>query len=466
MSIYIILAVAVLAIIMFRSHRASIDIGDDTDEPQKISLADFKNTDDFSNAIKENILTRKPTVVQFKDLAHLWRKVEEQEVTLPIQWLETPEFFRHEEINIFYLDKIYQKPFFHGPVNDAIIELLQFLDKFGDCSSLTTGIKNKNELTLAPDTMAILANVPLYIHALNTAHEAIRSLQDKELLIPRAVIAALAHDLGKVPHIYERYHLSGTHAFASAVTIEGLPAVRGLTFFAELKEAVRLHHSAGDEMLAKLLREADHGARRKEVADFLLASIPELNTQASEFQRLRTPNEIVATPWLEPDRFLTELAAELNRSRLSSPWTAISMRDYVYFHARDFFTLVVRHAGPASGIRTTGLSEKQKRCLCYSVYHELSKIGDVTATEFVGKGFYGAKFLCRHTDDKETELYLVPFRLEAFARFCDIKEMESRKTACIKQVLEIRPSYKKRHDVTTESATPLGTSNGNARRLK
>jgi hypothetical protein len=200
--------------------------------------------------------------VPYSELAKLWTS--ESSSTIPAPPARIP-VFTNPGIIEFYSTAIENKPYFANKQLDVILELLELLDRDGNCSSVVNKHNQEAEKPLPADTYKMLGAVPLCQHSINVARHIMQSAQNSPLT-PKMVICALAHDIGKIPHYYNPMCTSAVHGFISAQTLESLGSIKLLNYSAEVLEAIRLHHTPPDgNYLAKALREADFAARREEV---------------------------------------------------------------------------------------------------------------------------------------------------------------------------------------------------------
>jgi len=241
---------------------------------------------------------------EFKELSSLWRnpgQKEEKKRRVPV--------FKHKEITRFY-NIVRPKPFFVGDAIEVIIDVLEFLDAHGDCPSVVevkAGRYNSKEMeptAFDPDSYEILARIPLYRHSLRVAYEVLDRIETA-MVGPRAVIAALCHDLGKIPFYYGRFYKGTTHPMVSIAIMEDMPGLRGLKWYEEIAEAVQNHHIQTDPYLDHLLRECDKAARRSE----LLPPTPQVVTEPPEPPE---PSVEAETAEETPAEMLAEALAELS----------------------------------------------------------------------------------------------------------------------------------------------------------
>lgn len=177
--------------------------------------------------------------------------------------------FDNPDISRFYDQYVKGKPFFLGASMDAVQELLAILEQAGDVPSVVRQHEHQEEAErpLAETYYDVLHRVPLYRHSLNTAEEALRGLEVGNALRPKTVIAALAHDLGKLPENYGQYYKSAEHALVGAMALNEIPSIKNLPYYKAIWEAVRGHHTPSTDKFVLLIREADQSARRRELAE-------------------------------------------------------------------------------------------------------------------------------------------------------------------------------------------------------
>lgn len=215
--------------------------------------------------------------VKFEDLAKLWCDPPTEQKTAP-QEIK----FTHPEIAAFWREKILGKPFFTAVVEIAVRDILELLDRYGDCPSVVDKHKDEPEKMYQGENNVYkeLERIPLYLHTLHAAEEAI-TRAGAGALVPKLVIAMLAHDLGKLPAFYGRYYQSSTHPFGSVSVVETLASVTSLRYFPEIKEAIRNHHLQSAELFDVMVRECDQTARRKEISGLALAATAGAGTVTS-----------------------------------------------------------------------------------------------------------------------------------------------------------------------------------------
>lgn len=408
------------------------------------------------------------TKVEFAEIAHIWRDIPKAEEPVP-----RAVGFEHKELTRFFNEQVRTRPFFTGQVLDATIDLLGLLDKHGDCPSVVNRHSGEPELSVDANVFTELAKTPLYLHSIHVAEEAIRRVP-KGALVPKAVIAALAHDLGKLPAFYDRFYHSASHAFTGIAVIETLPSVKNLTYFEEIAAAVRAHHQQSEEYLDNIVRESDQAARRMEISSFAATEIrtglekcevpvpPEqgknmlkpgmadpfgnvvqskdLFGTGMSLRRRAARKQVDISEWFEQERFIRDLLKIINTAqRGEGLWSALELNGYVYFKPRAFWQVITSHANKNACVVAAALSEQDTDDIIYSVVMLLKKRANTVAMEFIGDGYFGAVFTHNPnaSGGKATELYLIPFRAEAFGD--NIINTAHKKTALMQNTVSLIP---------------------------
>lgn len=199
--------------------------------------------------------------VQFGDLSKIWRPE-----TKTVEEKKRQVNFTRPEITKFYLDRVRGRPFFNGDALEAVLDLLELLDAEGHCGSVVRQNEKEAERNYDVDTYNTLGKVPLYRHSINVAIAAMEKVATPSV-VPKAVIAALAHDLGKIPRYYGKHYKSITHPMVGMSIAEAMPSVKGIKWWDEISAAIRNHHGQSTEYLDALIREADQAARRFEMGN-------------------------------------------------------------------------------------------------------------------------------------------------------------------------------------------------------
>jgi len=181
----------------------------------------------FSNKFRKiPTLSLKKEKITLKELSKLWlepvgddsrnehteKKIEEPAHSEEKKTEEIQISYKHQEIRDFYLKHIANKDF--SRLHEKIArELLNILDREGDCPSVVNSF-NEDEGKLPKDVYDILARTSLLQHTLNVTEKMIELLGGSGPFLSKAVITALAHDLGKIPS-HRKLYATGDHPLVS-----------------------------------------------------------------------------------------------------------------------------------------------------------------------------------------------------------------------------------------------------------
>lgn len=255
-----------------------------------------------------------------KSLSKLWRN----DVNDGLQLAPDKPMFVHREIRLFFKDFVDGKPFFVGNGLLATVELLKLLDSKGKCPSVVNKREDEPERGYDRGVYKALKTIPLYLHTINVAREIV-TMVPEGAMVRKAVIAALAHDTGKITQYYDKLHGTGIHAFVGVSILDRIKPLKDLKFYDEIIDAVKNHHRNPEAQLGQLLKKADQEARRKEIAEYCSEELEEEMALAET--RAACKSELADKPVSEPtvkpnpkskktaqSNLLAELNANTNKS--------------------------------------------------------------------------------------------------------------------------------------------------------
>jgi len=400
--------------------------------------------------------------------------------------------YQYPEIREFYLKYIADKHYFLGVNGKIVRDLLNILDQGGDCPSVVNTF-NEEEGKLPKDVYDILARTSLLQHTLNVTEKIIESLGGSGPFIPKAVITALAHDLGKTP-THRKIYSTGDHPLVSIGILNQIEAFSILSDKDkdEIFKAIKDHHRNSDEFLCVKLKEADQAARRKELAENSKNIIQNAaaNTQTEEplsesaslegtdnsvkegfiiphfvsaegdedtktkpsdtdiFGSPVKPEKEKVTiiehdlPWFDPEEFLGELNPYINRMN-GGRWDAFSMSNgYVYFQVKILWEVakkIARQKGHTE-VLLGDADESMRQNILFSIVNRLRTDKDAIARGLIQDKYFGAPFVVTMRDGKKFDKgYYTPFVAEAFA--ATVSDLEARKVGKLKDIVDVSPKY-------------------------
>jgi hypothetical protein len=210
------------------------------------------------------------TVVQeisLKDLSNLWTKEGRKTIHIselsPLWRNEQPVTQNDERIELSdsraadFLRSIAESGWFKKfPQQKTVCaQLLRLLDQQGQCPSVVD-IHGDVEAGWDENTYQLLAKTSLLNHSLNVAEEAVQLLSDSKAwhVIPDTMIAALAHDLGKIDAMRGYLYSLGEHPLAAGRPLAGIREFNTLPKKDEILQAIKLHHKMPRGLLGKTLK--------------------------------------------------------------------------------------------------------------------------------------------------------------------------------------------------------------------
>jgi hypothetical protein len=240
-------------------------------------------------------------------------------------------------------------------------------------------------------------------HVLAAIIEVVREqYREPDSHIPRAALAALAHDMGKIPawRALKAYGKQD-HAAISAVKLREWAGEGPEPWWLEsVVAAVRDHHRRSNEMLATWLRVADQRAREREIAatmgDVRVAAFP---------------------AWMDEARWRELVAAEIDMLQKGNQWLALTFRGVVYAK----LDLVLRAARTVMherrAVDLTFLADGERERAAARLVRWLKESGWLA--DEIGDGHYGLPYELEITVPHQGPRllpphYLVPLKVERF----------------------------------------------------
>lgn len=167
----------------------------------------------------------------------------------------------------------YIKMFQEQKVLDIVIELIDILEKYGQCSSvvLDNSDSESDDLKSVRDN---LAKVTVRDHSYSVARNLVEIVKgyyhnNPEAFIPKAVITGLAHDIGKIPELRMNNAFNTTeHHLISAGKLNTMLTGKEVFWARQAVSAIEAHHIQTKDDFANMLKRADREARQFEMLKF------------------------------------------------------------------------------------------------------------------------------------------------------------------------------------------------------
>lgn len=313
--------------------------------------------------------------------------------------------------------KPYEEIFVAQNADGLFKALIAELDRFGHCSSIVTRA-NDSEAVELYSVRENLSRVSLKEHSVGVTNKIIRLLErtynDFENHIPRAVIAALSHDLGKIPEywasgVYNTYE----HPLVSASRLRELAGNAQITWLDEAIRAVKDHHIHTNNQFSALLKEADRGAR--------------------ELELLRFSGEISIMPmeqWLDPAKLVRLIEPHVNVLKIGK-WQAISFGGIVYCMPGFLYEQAKSLSRQEKALDLVVIYESEKESALRRITGILRQAEYIP--DLLQQNYYARKFEILAVGGKK-KFILTPLRGEHF----NLQELESRKTGYLSTIKEVK----------------------------
>ncbi|MFQ5354598.1 MAG: HD domain-containing protein, partial [Thermodesulfobacteriota bacterium] len=231
------------------------------------------------------------------------------------------------------------------PLLEAVMGLLE---SHGRCPSVVNDRKDQESQDLYT-VREHLAGVNLRAHSYAVAIHMLRLLKgtpmDYKEIIPKAVITALAHDIGKIPEFRE----SGLYYYGREHTVTGMNKLKELAggmeiyWLEEAAKAVRDHHVSTPDKFTGLLRKADRAARETELLRF-----------AREYS-IKTFSE-----WFDPEKYMRLIENRVNFLNSMRRWKAVSYLGVVYCFPDYIYTTARLLCRESKALDLTFMRESEK----------------------------------------------------------------------------------------------------------
>ena len=373
--------------------------------------------------------------------------------------------FRDPDLNAFYIENIRDKAGFSPQVRQVAEGILETLDREGDCPSVVNS-HGEIEASLETGVYNRLARVTLREHALDTAKAMLR-LVDPGPITPMAIIAALGHDLGKIPAYRQQLYSLGDHPVISVTILDKIPGFSEMPNKGDVITAIRDHHRKPIDFFSIKLKEADQEARKKELArNFSLGdpgtgreslpreeveprrvtsameTIPRDDENKTEDRKRRRKPREVELPWYDGKAILQEIAGRVNKVD-EGRWEAFSMANgYVYVQVGLLWSVtkkVARINGDPS-VLIADSDEELRTNILYSIVERLKTEENAIARGLIRDGYFSAPFVVTMRDGTvHSKASYVPFNLEAFGMLPS--ELEAQKYGKVREIIDVTPKW-------------------------
>ena len=364
--------------------------------------------------------------------------------------------FNNASIQAFYEKYIQPLNTLKEAEKSVILSLLDLLDKEGNTPSVVrTGGQKETDTMRPANEFDILKNITLAEHSIHVA-EIMIEMNDSLITLAKRVIAALAHDIGKIPKFYNnnKKYTFGSHPQVSVMVLRTVKGFNDLEYAKEVEEAVLKHHLTPREGLGLELKQADKEARSRELLEAGVKEvksamsseggeengIPDIGKYPAKQENAKRDIDI---EWLPIDELVSRIREVINRETANGGFDAFSdTRGYVFVNTgfvMDTFKELAKKYDKYDEYDFTDASVRQRILIAIA---DALRDNGYLADMFVKRGYFANKFDLIGWDGQSLMKgkIFMPFLGSAFTN--DLGELESRKIAggFLKKIREVKIS--------------------------
>jgi len=315
----------------------------------------------------------------------------------------------------------YEHVFQRQGVADVVKSLVEIIEKYGNCPSVSTNSKD----TESADLFSVkdnLATVPLKDHtyavAYNLVDEVKKAYRDHENLIPKAVIAGLAHDIGKIPEFRDSgaYNTS-EHHLISALKLNELLAGKDIFWLKHVIKAVEEHHIYSTDEFSNLLKKADQSARRGELQAFTT------NLTIMQFEE-----------WFNVETFYKTIEPRINYSQVYNKWDAITFRGIIYCKPEFVYDTLQKLCKQAGALDLSFIYRSERDNALRKTVNKLREAELVP--DLLPPNQIARKFEIKMKTGSSFKNILIPIKI---AGFYNMDKIESRKMDFMQMIERVTP---------------------------
>lgn len=293
-------------------------------------------------------------------------------------------------------------------VLDLVKEGLNILYVHGNCPSLT-GVSEKETFSdVETEDYAlykdILVKTTLKEHTVNVIRITVdivkQSFENHEKHIPRMLIIALYHDLGKIPE-YQKIYGAKAHPLISANLLGKIASeTQNQPFWLdEAIQIIREHHIPGEQNpLKRILTQADKKARLIEISKTLS------NYKIAPLEE-----------WFSVEELISDLSQVTNLDHYGPKWYAFSHNDVVYVKPDKLVELIDEQRKRKNILSPDMLTAKDKTLLIPKIVTFLKEKGLLAYFKPDQQVNRIPKFRIYLKDGKSHEVLLIPIKITAFS---------------------------------------------------
>ncbi len=325
----------------------------------------------------------------------------------------------HILVQAFYSEVIEPNREALAGVLEGVNRIMEVLERYGDCPSVVTVVTDveRAEVTRIGD---MLSKVTLRDHTLNVTRIALQLLKDTYHnpvgYIPVVIVAALGHDLGKIPEMRSRNgYVKADHPKTSVSILEDIfQKDMGAHWLKLVTKVIGEHHQSTTDPLSELLKDADGKARQMEI------------------EQAERKASLSWEEWFDCRGFLSKVGETVNVTQTGSAFRAFSMDGTVYCDATFLYETARVMAAEKSIIDITLLRDTDKDKALRRIVEVLRKSDCLTSD--LGKGYTTRRYEIEVEQGKPKTMLLVPVKASAFENRDEFEAIKASHPPMIKRI--------------------------------
>jgi hypothetical protein len=316
-------------------------------------------------------------------------------------------------------------------VADVVKELILLLDTHKDCGSVVTD-KLDSEACDLISVRENLARMPLLEHSFSVTKNLIAVIKenyvDYEIHIPKAIIAGLAHDIGKIPELrssnaYNTYE----HPMISANKLMEMFAGKDIFWIRQVVKAVEDHHVYSKDNFTLMLVKADREARQMELLKFTS------NYKIDHFKN-----------WFMVEEFLKKIEPKVNHGQTYNKCEAFSFRDIIYCQPDFLYNLAKKYCRESNILDMNFIYDSNKQTALRLIVQALRQ--ERLIPDFLGNNRFAMKVAIYYRSGANISMMVTPIRAPGIF---DMNKLESRKKDYLTTVVRVTPALQgKSHEIS------------------
>lgn len=305
---------------------------------------------------------------------------------------------------------------------DGINRMMEILERYGDCPSVVDIVAD-SEKKVATRVGDILSKVTLRDHTFNVVRIALQLVKetyhDPVGYMPAVIIAALGHDLGKIPQLRSQdKYVKADHPLTSVSMVEEIfEKDKDSHWLKIVVKAISEHHQSSTDQLSELLKEADGKARQLE--------IEQAEKRAS----------LAWEEWFDYKELLRRVGTTINVTQTGSAFRAFSVDDTVYCDPTFLCETAGAMAAEKGVIDINLLRDTDKDKALRRIVESLRKC-DVLTSE-LGKAYTTRRYEIQVEHAKPKRTFLVPVKASAFENRVEFEAIKAGGPPLIKGIIPL-----------------------------